>query len=169
MEKYDTIDEFCKFLNPDVQKYLCKNTEKCIFGDFPTLSMIEKRYKISASYWIVPQLMNLSQYCGCKDKLTGKSLEECAVLIAQNFYFLKTSELMLFFYLFKSGRYGKFYGSVDPLVIMQALWEFMEHRNVIIDRHKQEILYQQREKDKKSAVKMPESILRMINEKKDRK
>lgn len=132
---FSSIDEFCKANNPDMQLSLCADQGKCFFGNFPTLALLRRAYGVSASYWLVPQLVNLSQFCGCKDKLKGEPLEECAELIAQQFYFLKTSELMLFFYRFKSGRYGRFYGAVDPLVIMQALREFTRERNVAYDRH----------------------------------
>lgn len=39
---------------------------------------------------------------------------------------------MLFFWWFKSGKYGKFYGNVDPMVITSALREFIRDRNAII-------------------------------------
>lgn len=45
---------------------------------------------------------------------------------------------MLFFHRFKSGRYGRFYGSVDPLVITTSLREFIKERNEAIDKHEQE-------------------------------
>ena len=41
---------------------------------------------------------------------------------------MKATELMHFFILFKSGKFGKFYGSVDGLVITEALQEFREMR-----------------------------------------
>ena len=36
---------------------------------------------------------------------------------------------MLFFSRFKQGKYGRFYGSVDPLIIMSALIDFVRERN----------------------------------------
>lgn len=39
---------------------------------------------------------------------------------------------MLFFWWLKSGKYGKFYGNVDPMVITSALREFVQDRNAII-------------------------------------
>lgn len=45
---------------------------------------------------------------------------------------------MLFFHRFKSGCYGRFYGSVDPLVITTSLREFIKERNEAIDKHEQE-------------------------------
>lgn len=35
---------------------------------------------------------------------------------------------MLFFYQFKKGNYGRFYGAIDPLVIMTALQSFRRER-----------------------------------------
>lgn len=88
--------------------------------------------------WLVPQLYNLSEYCGCKEKLQGKSLEECAYVIATEFYYLKISELMLFFNRFKAGRYGRFYGSVDPVVITTSLRDFLNERAFAYEKHEQE-------------------------------
>lgn len=43
---------------------------------------------------------------------------------------------MLFIWWFKSGKYGKFYGSVDPLVISSALRDFLRDRYSIIESEK---------------------------------
>lgn len=102
--------------------------------------------------WLIPQLYNLSEYCGCKDKLQGKPLEECAFVIAAEFYYLKISELMLFFHSFKAGHYGRFYGSVDPLVITTALREFLKERNFAYDRRKQEQEELDRKKNRENAI-----------------
>lgn len=119
-----------------MQLSICKDADECWFGEYPTLARLDKEYgNNSAAFWLVPELNNLSNFCGCKEKLTGAPLKESAVIISQQYYYLKISELMLFFYRFKSGRYGRFYGAVDPLVIMQALREFTRERNVAYDRH----------------------------------
>lgn len=44
---------------------------------------------------------------------------------------------MLFFHRFKAGRYGRFYGSVDPLVITTAIREFIAERAIAYERHDQ--------------------------------
>lgn len=43
---------------------------------------------------------------------------------------------MLFFSRFKQGLYGHFYGSVDPLVIMTSLQDFLRERGDAIFDHK---------------------------------
>lgn len=126
--------------NPAVQREICSNRELCFFGNFPTIAKINNTYGTQMSVaWLIPQLMDLSEFCGSKDKLFGDKLEECAWLIAQNYFYLKVSELMLFFNRFKQGKYGRFYGSVDPLVIMTALQDFLRERNDAIFDHESEL------------------------------
>ena len=133
---------FLNLFNPDLQMKICRDAQLCFFGDAPVLSELNMAYgEMTATMWLVPQLYNLSEYCGCKDKLQGKALEECAGIIAAEYFYLKVSELMLFFYRFKSGRYGRFYGSVDPLVITTSLMAFIEERNEAIgEREKSEMM-----------------------------
>lgn len=128
--RYGDKSEFLAYFNPDIQSGLCKDSEACLFGDFPTLAALNAAYGgDTAASWLLPQLYDLSEFCGSRDKLEGRPLEQCAGVIAAEFRWLKVSELMLFFHRFKSGKYGKFYGGVDPLVITTSLREFVRERN----------------------------------------
>lgn len=139
--------------NPDLQMKICKDSQLCFFGDAPVLSELNMVYgEMTATMWLVPQLYDLSEYCGCKEKLQGKPLEECASVIATEFYWLKVSELMLFFHRFKSGRYGRFYGSVDPLVITTSLRSFLNERNSAISDQEQYDRDREREESRKNAI-----------------
>lgn len=136
MERYGDRMNFLATFNPDLQVKAAQDVERCFLGNAPTLASINMAYgKATAQMWLVPQLENLSEYCGCKDKLTIPQLEECARIIATEFYYLKVSELLLFFHRFKSGRYGRMYGSVDPLVITTSLRDFVRERGNEIDRY----------------------------------
>lgn len=132
---------------------ICGNANDCYFGEYPTLAEIRKNYgdKVPTS-WLIPQLYNLSEYCGVKEKLEGAPLKETAFVIATEFYYLKISEIMLFFHRFKTGRYGRFYGNVDPLVIVTSLREFMKERAIAIDRHEAELRERQRKEWKKTSI-----------------
>lgn len=154
VSKYGDRDTFLATYNPDYQKLICTDANMCFFGDYPTLATLRVGYGNNAPVmWLIPQLYNLSEYCGCKDKLQGKPLEECAFVIATEFYYLKVSELMLFFHRFKSGRYRRFYGSVDPLVITTSLRDFLRERIYIYERHEQEeMLRKEIEQMRKEAV-----------------
>lgn len=138
--------------NPDCQMQICDNADLCFFGDYPTLAKIREYGKNTPVIWLVPQLINLSEYCGCKEKLKIEQLEEVARIIARDFYYLKISEIMLFFSRFKSGYYGKFYGAVDPLVIMKSLRIFVQDRRYVLVYHDQERKYQEKIESEKRAV-----------------
>lgn len=130
-ERYGDKERFLKTFNPSEQARFCATParrERCVIGTAPTLEQLSETYGNGASEaWLVPQLLNLSEFCGCKGKLSREQIEETARMIASDNPHRKVTELMLFFFWFKQGRYGKFYGSVDPMVIMEALNEFVLH------------------------------------------
>ena len=150
---------FIKLFNPDLQMKICRDKQLCFFGDAPALSEINMAYgEMTATMWLVPQLYDLSEYCGCKDKLQGKPLEECASVIATEFYWLKVSELMLFFHRFKSGKYGRFYGSVDPLVITTSLRSFLIERNIAIEERERMERERKAEEERKKTITYEEYV-----------
>lgn len=152
VSKYGDRDAFLAKYNPDCQLTIGSNADDAHFGDYPTLSQLSAGYsKRTPIMWLLPQLYNLSEYCGCKDKLQGRPLEECAGIIASDYHWLKVSELMLFFHRFKAGHYGRFYGAVDPLVITTALRDFCKERAEAYVRHEQQ-LREEREKEKACKV-----------------
>ena len=102
--------------------------------------------------WLAPQLFDLSEFCGCKDKISEFQIEQCAAIIANTYFYLKVTELMLFFYRFKQGRYGRFYGAVDPLVITTSLRDF------IIERNDEYFMHEQKEREAKERESMKNAI-----------
>lgn len=159
--KYGERDTFLILFNPDVQYKICDSDDRCFFGDFPTLATIKAGYGQNApKMWLLPQLYNLSEYCGCHSKLQGKPLEECAHIIAKEFWYLKISEIMLFMYRFKAGCYGRFYGSVDPLIIVESLRKFCEERRYAYDRHEAQIREQREKEECKNAITYEEYLRR---------
>lgn len=121
-------------------------------GDYPTLTDICLTYgKTFAEQWLYPQITDLSIFTGAKNLDSGQ-VENLAAIIAAEYRHLKVTELLLFFYLFKTGRYGRFYGSVDPMVITCALRDFVKERNIFIDQYEREQNNQKRELDKKNAM-----------------
>lgn len=139
LERYETADKFMLAFNPSVQMKICENKELCFFGKYPTLIDLKVGYAGRVDIaWLVPEIADLSEFCGCKGKLTNSQMEQCACIIAHNYGYLKVSEFMLFFYLFKSGKYGKFYGSVDPMVITCALRDFIKDRSEAIFHYESE-------------------------------
>ncbi len=112
--------------------------ERCYFGSAPTMGMTNTAYgKKTAQEWLTYQLADLSEFCGAKDKITAFQIEQLAEIIAEDYHWLKLTEIMLFFRKFKKGEYGRFYGSVDPLIITTALREFLKDRNYAYFRQEQ--------------------------------
>lgn len=140
-------------VNPSKQLEVCSDEKECFMGNHPTLGLLKVAYgSEAATMWLLPQLYNLSEYCGVKNKLEGEPLLECATIIANTYGWLKTSEVMLFFYRFKMARYGKFYGNVDPMVIMSSLHTFLSERVNFHERAESEKREKKREEARKNAI-----------------
>ena len=120
---------FLNAFSPDKQYTLCQDDRLAILDESPTLTELNATYgKSSASMFLVPQLFNISEFCGAREKFTEGQIMETAQLIAVSYPWLKVKEIMTFCKQFKLGRYGQFYGSVDPMVITRALKEFLSFR-----------------------------------------
>lgn len=114
---------------PEEQAKFARNAPKCFMGDCPTIADTRAIWGERVSLtWLENQLLDLSEYAGTGNKLNLFQIEDLARIMLQEFYYLKLSEFMLFFAYFKAGRYGTFFGSVDPLVITTALQKFKNDR-----------------------------------------
>ena len=106
----------------------------CIFGNAPTLWTVNKTYgNGTAEEWLVYQFSDLSEFAGESKKINPQQLLQISQLMVADFGYLKMAEVMLFVRRFKTGRYGTFYGNVDPLVIMDSVGRFLVERNDTID------------------------------------
>ena len=127
-----------KVMSPDAQILAAQHQERAFFGDAPTLSVMKHAFGDNfPTMWLMPQIFDICEFAGVR-KIDDAQNLATARMIAQEYGYLKASELLLFFYRFKTGKYGRFYGSVDPMVIMTALSEFMRERELEIMRHEDE-------------------------------
>lgn len=141
IERYGNSKNFLAVFNPDMQYKYCTDVERCYTGTAPTLSVVRQAYGDTvAESWLEIQLKDLSEFAGCKEKLSVRQIEQTAKVIMLNFHFLKVTEMMHFFILFKGGKFGKFYGAVDGLVITEALQDYLKLRREALEfyRRKQE-------------------------------
>ena len=154
---YGNLVNFMTTFNPDIQYEIQQDKEDCYFGRYPTLARLNKEYCNTASVqWLNIQIYNLGEFCGCKDKMSPQQILDCARTISGTYYFLKVSELMLFFFYFKAGKYGTFYGSVDPMKITFALLQFCKERGDANAKHDNEIRMKQIDEFSKSAISYEE-------------
>lgn len=148
LSKFGDRDQFLLKVNPKTQASFALKKDKAIMGDYPTLNDICQAYGRSFSFqWLCPQIVDLSKFTGARN-LDKEQVEALASVIAAEYGHLKVTEMLLFFYFFKTGRYGRFYGSVDPMVITCALRDFIRERNTFIDQYERDQHNQQQEIDK---------------------
>ena len=136
------MKQFLQRVNPDVQSSFAMQPTKAVTGDYPTLDELRTAYgKETPSAWLAVQVADMMRFTGTRH-LNERQQEQLADILAVEARGLKVTELMLFFYRFKTGRYGRFYGSVDPMVVTIALQDFKRERQEIIDRHQDEVAAQ---------------------------
>ena len=111
---------------------------------------------MAAIAWLVPQLTNLAEFSNCKTSFGKEQIRSCAEMIVAEYYYMKMTELMLFFYKFKNGEYGQFYGSVSPMVIMVSLRQFKRERNDAIFQHESLLKEKEREESRKGTISAEE-------------
>lgn len=115
--------------NPDRQAWCARNPMQCLTADVPTLHDVRRLYGADAvRSWLDIQLTDLAMFAGVKKGDAAPQIRSLVQVIADNYGYLKLSELLLFFQHFKSGRYGRFYGQFDPMVVTDALYGFQTYR-----------------------------------------
>lgn len=124
-------------LSADAQRKICSRPDDC-FDDskgYPTLYTLQNTYgdKVTLPFltWF---LVDLNEFCGCRDKMGERQLEQVAMMIITNYGYMSVTEVMMFFWWLKMGKYGVFYGNIDPMRIMSALMEFAQDRRTIRTR-----------------------------------
>lgn len=141
---YGDKQRFGAAFNPSVQKVIAQNLERAYVGKAPTLAVVKEAFGLDpAEGWIMAQLEDLNEFSGVAVKMSPEQMEETARLILQEYPYFKVTELMLFMHRFKCGNYGTLYGVVDPLVVMQALFQFASERRAELT------LYENRERKRK--------------------
>lgn len=112
-----------------MQVKYCRDVDRIFFGKAPKLRTLAEAYgQHTAESWLTIQLNDLSEFAGCKGKLSKRQYEELAKMILETYPHYNLAEFMLFCHRFKLCRYGRFYGAVDPMVILQSLDKFNEER-----------------------------------------
>lgn len=144
--------------------------ERCVNGSAPTLAVVNRDYgELVAVDWLTIELNDYQNFLGVKEesKATLEIICELSRMILGRYYFLKLSELMLFFQKLKYGDYGEMYGCVDAVRILRALRLFMSERSAIINRIEEEGREKRREAERKNAISYEEYIARKKREMSD--
>lgn len=169
--RYGDFNGFMERFNKDVQEQAGMHIDAVFKGTAPTLALLNQAYgNDSASMFVACHLNVVQNFCGIQKKLTIPELVEIGKVIVAGFFYLKTSELCLFFLWFKIGKYGKFYGCIDPLVITNALQQFAKERADYIDKYENEKRMEEIKKlqERKNAITFNE-YLKLIKDERQSK
>lgn len=155
-ETYGDRGNFLSTFNPSSQLIAAKNTDRAFFGNAPTLGLLKKAYGDNMPVmFLLPQIYDLCEFTSAK-KMSIEQATCLSEIIANEYGYLKASELLLFFYRMKAGHYGKFYGSVDPMAVMVALGEFMKEREQAYSKRGSEERQRERDETYKNAISLDE-------------
>lgn len=142
-----------------MQAAAARNAARCFFGTAPCLSAVSAAYGDSvAAAWVELQLRDLAEYAGPREKLSGTQSQQTAAAILTGYGHLNLAELLLFFARFKAGRYGRFYGAVDPLAITDALRTFCKQRVAEITAIELAVRARERDRDSGGGVSREEYL-----------
>jgi hypothetical protein len=90
-------------------------------------------------------LINLNDFLNLSRKMTPQQIEETSLMVYEEFYYLKTSDIALIFKRIKTGFYGPFYESIDGMKILDIFYKYGQERVGIfldnIDREHDEVKY----------------------------
>lgn len=153
--------ELLEKFNPSVQHKCYAYPERCVSGSAPTLAVVGRDYGEQVAVdWLTVELNDYQNFVGVKEenKATLYVVCELSRMILGRYYYLKLSELMLFFQKLKYGDYGEMYGCVDAVRILRALRSFVVERNIIIDRLEQASREKKLEAERKSVIPYEEYV-----------
>lgn len=138
--------------SPTLQLRVAAHVEHAHMGPIPTLAQVSRCYgEPTAEAVLCFELEDLNRFAGTKTKLEMHQQKEVARIILTEFYYLKVSEVLLFFFRLKSGRYGSFYGSVDAIQILVFLRTFTGERLVALERYEAESRRLRQEEERKKT------------------
>ncbi len=130
INRYGDANRFLDAFNPDLQLYASREWVRAYIGEAPRLACVAVGYgRKTALVWLCFQLEDINLFSGVREKMDVKAQMKLAEMILSSHHRLKVSELLLFFYRLKCGRYGQFYGTVSPMHIYSGLEQFMQERH----------------------------------------
>ena len=118
----------------------CPTIDLCADVKSPMLSTLAQAYpaaitpkgekvESTAITWMQAHLVAVSKYVKVKMKMSDWQMNALCQQLIADYPHITMMEFILFCARLRSGQYGSFYGSIDPLLISHAFARFMEDRN----------------------------------------
>ena len=136
-------------------KFATEALERCFSAKTYTLTQLRLNCAGLQNSWLSAQITYLNSISGAT-QMTEMQMMMLVSNISQTYGYLKITELMVFFFQLAGGKYGKFYGAVDPMQIMVDLNEFMKYRSIMLDK----IESDRRSEERNKMLSNPKCITR---------
>ena len=136
-------------------KFANEALERCFSAKTYTLTQLRLNCAGLQNSWLSAQITYLNSISGAT-QMTEMQMMMLVSNVSQTYGYLKITELMVFFFQLAGGKYGKFYGAVDPMQIMVDLNEFMKYRSVMLDKIESE----RRSEERNKMLSNPKCITR---------
>lgn len=157
IDRYGARQHFLKIFHVDKQVTYTQDENRCYFGNAPSLKEVNETYGCgTAEEWVLYQVVDFSEFCKVRSKITSQQAKQVSQLIVQEYKQLKVTEIMLFFRKFKSGAYGHFYGGVDPIFIMESLKSFAEDKGKAIYERDRAVVAEKIREERKDCISWDE-------------
>lgn len=158
-KSYPSFKDFYTRYSPLRQEEFAVDERETIMADYSPVSVLDAAYAPGcAASWINFALAELNTFAGAKNIDDNQTLS-LARIIVREYGDMKISMFQLFFYRFKCGDFGKFYGMVDPMVITCALKDFVAD----CERKRQEYLNEEYEARQREDREFREDVYRCWN------
>ena len=149
--RYTDKATMLSLFSPDRQSRYTTDLRRAYMGGAPTMQVADQAFGAgTAEAWLKIAIFDLAEYTGCRAKQTDRQTAQVASAIRSNFGYLKLTELMHFFLLFKSGTFGTFYGSVDGMVITNALHQYLRIRAEKLQHFGEELAEERRQRQREA-------------------
>jgi hypothetical protein len=167
--RYPTLTQLAADYNPDKGARYALFPVRCVTGNAPSLVDLKNAYGQNANIqWLIAQIVVYQENVNTPNKMSVAQYTGLAHLIAQEFYFLKCSELLLFFSQLAGGMYNvEYHGYITPDVILDTLRnKYMPYRTRIMheeyERQQEQELKKQKEMSKDDMTREEWEEIKML-------
>lgn len=152
LEKYPDPAQFIYDYNPDLQFKLLRHNathaELAMNTQIPSLGLLSASYgEETPLEWLKIQFGSLNDFAGTSTKISREQLDELAWIFLSEYYYINAAEICLFLARFKAGKYGQFYGAIDPMKITAAMLSYVSERRKELRKQERKKQSQDREQE----------------------
>ena len=168
LNKYPDPAQFILDYNPDLQFKLVRcnatHSKLALNDSIPSLGLLSSTYGDETPIeWLKIQFGSLNDFAEVSTKIAKEQLSELSEIFLSEYYYINTAEICFFIARFKAGKYGRFYGAIDPMKITSAMLEYrMQREKEIEERGNNRISYAEYQELKRRAESGDEKARKML-------